>query len=62
MLALTAQAGADGGVAAKRDAGQITGTNNDLRRLSMVKSREVLLSLGVTDDEIKGARVPSCRS
>ena len=39
----------------KRDAGQITGTNADLRRLSMQKSQEVLLSLGVKEDEIKGA-------
>ena len=39
----------------KREVGQITGTNSDLRRLSMAKSREILLSLGMTDDEIKGA-------
>lgn len=39
----------------KREVGQITGTNSDLRRLSMEKSREILLSLGITDGEIKGA-------
>lgn len=39
----------------KREVGQITGTNADLRRLSMAKSREILLSLNATEDDIKGA-------
>lgn len=49
------QAAADSGPVPKREVGQITGTNSDLRRLSMEKSREILISLGITDDEIKGA-------
>lgn len=49
------QAAADAGPVPKREVGQITGTNSDLRRLSMEKSREILLSLGITDEEIKGA-------
>lgn len=53
------QAVAEGPAVPKRDAGQITGTNADLRRLSMQKSQEVLLSLGVKEDEIKGARPPA---
>ncbi|CAL8462032.1 g1563 [Coccomyxa elongata] len=48
------KAAADSGPVPKREVGQITGTNSDLRRLSMEKSREILLSLGITDDEIKG--------
>lgn len=49
------QAASDTGPVPKREVGQITGTNADLRRLSMAKSREILLSLGATEDEIKGA-------
>ena len=42
----------------KREVGQITGTNADLRRLSMDKAREILLTLGqgqVTEEMIQGA-------
>lgn len=34
--------------------GNITGTNKDLRRLSMVESKNLLLKLGLTEDDIKG--------
>ncbi len=39
----------------KREVGQITGTDADLRRLSMPKARDMLLGLGVKDEEIQGA-------
>ena len=38
----------------RRDAGAISGTGRDLRRLSMVQAKEVLVSLGVTPAEIDG--------
>lgn len=34
--------------------GNITGTNKDLRRLSMVESKNLLLKLGLSEDDIKG--------
>jgi len=33
---------------------RLTGTNKDLRRLSMVQSKNLLLKLGLNEDEIKG--------
>jgi hypothetical protein len=48
---------ADGaGPAGKAGAGGITGTNADLRRLNMAASKQILLSLGVGEAEIDGAR------
>ena len=38
----------------KKDAGQITGTNADLRKLSMKESMRILKGYGVTESEIKG--------
>ncbi len=38
----------------KKDAGQITGTNSDLRKLSMKASQRILTDYGVTESEIKG--------
>ena len=35
---------------------RLTCTNKDLRRLSMVESKNLLLKLGLTEDEIKGLR------
>ena len=34
--------------------GNITGTNKDLRRLSMVASQNLLLKLGLAEGDIKG--------
>lgn len=34
--------------------GNITGTNKDLRRLSMVASKNLLLKLGLAEGDIKG--------
>ena len=34
--------------------GNITGTNKDLRRLSMVASKNLLLKLGLAEEDIKG--------
>lgn len=39
--------------------GNITGTNNDLRRLTMQESKAVLLKLGLSEEEIKGELCPS---
>lgn len=52
------QAVVEQGIGPKRDAGQITGTNADLRRLSMVESRKILLKWGVKDEEIQGMQAP----
>jgi hypothetical protein len=38
--------------------GKLTGTNKDLRRLSMIESKTLLLKLGLTEDEIKGTPPP----
>lgn len=38
----------------KKDAGQITGTNSDLRKLSMKASQRILTEYGVTETEING--------
>lgn len=35
--------------------GNITGTNKDLRRLSMVESKNLLLKLGLSEEDIKGS-------
>ena len=43
----------------KKDAGQITGTNADLRKLSMKESMRILRGYGVTESEIKGYQL-SC--
>ena len=40
----------------KKDTGQITGTNSDLRKLSMKASQRILTDYGVTESEIKGVR------
>ena len=32
----------------------ITGTNKDLRRLTMTQSKTILLKLGLSEDDIKG--------
>ncbi len=54
------------GPTGKQGAGGITGTNADLRRLNMAASKQILLSLGVGEAEINGARLASaefsCRS
>lgn len=42
----------------KKDAGQITGTNADLRKLSMKESMRILRGYGVTESEIKGQWLP----
>lgn len=39
----------------KKDAGNITGTNADLRKLSMKESARILKNYGATETEIKGA-------
>ena len=45
----------------KKDAGQITGTNADLRKLSMKESMRILRGYGVTESEIKGHRLSYAR-
>ena len=44
----------EGSSSHKKDAGQITGTNSDLRKLSMKESQRILRDYGVTESEIKG--------
>ena len=41
----------------KRDAGNITGTNADLRKLSMKESMRILKGYGATEEEVKGAHL-----
>ena len=45
----------EGASTRKKDAGQITGTSADLRKLSMKESQRILKEYGVTESEIKGA-------
>lgn len=46
----------EGSASQKKDAGQITGTSADLRKLSMKESHRILKNYGVTETEIKGTR------
>jgi hypothetical protein len=41
----------------KKDAGNITGTNADLRKLSMKESMRILKGYGATEEEVKGAHL-----